>query len=188
MKVALFEVCRRPEVFKPNSEAIVLSACFESLGIDLALYSNDAYWTDRPKAGSVIDKEIIGRCLEDPDLSVVHFAVHGSATALILGWEGDLGQRVEANLLTGPQIRAMSGFRNRLIVSGACGSGGLADDFLSAGADALLAPDLAVPWRNLGAFFRLFYGSIKAGTTPQVALESARSGYPEFGSYRIHAR
>ena len=47
MKVALFEVCRRPMVPKENTEAIILSTCFKELGIEFELYSNDEYWSDR---------------------------------------------------------------------------------------------------------------------------------------------
>ena len=187
MKVALFEVCRRPEVFKPNTEAIVLTECFTNLGVEFELYTNDGYWADRPKAGAALDREIIRKCLEDQNIDIVHFAVHGGPTGLVLKWNGPLNNRVAADVLTGAEIRGMRGFRNRLIVSGACGSAGLAKDFLAAGATAFVAPDFAIPWENLGMLFQSFYASLKSGSTVEAALSSAVSGHPDLASYRVYA-
>ena len=187
MKVVLFEVCRSPEILKPNTEAIVLSKCFASLGIEFELYTNDGFWADRPKAGSTIDEALIRKCLDDPNLTVVHFAVHGCSTGLVLKWDGPLNQRVKADVLTGDQIRGMKGFRNRLVVSGACDSAILAEDFLAAGATAFVAPDFPLPWEDLGDFFQSFYGSLKEGSTVERALNSAVSDYPELARYRVYS-
>jgi hypothetical protein len=189
MKVVLFEVCRSPEVFKPNTEAIVLSKCFTSLGIEFELYTNDGFWADRPKAGSTIDGALIRKCLDDPNLNVIHFAVHGCPTGLVLKWDGDgpIDQRVAADVLTGAQIREMKGFRNRLVVSGACESAILAKDFLAAGATAFVAPDFPPQWEDLGVFFQSFYGSLKEGSQVERALSSAVSDYPKLARYRVYS-
>jgi hypothetical protein len=188
MKVALFEVCRRPEVSKPDTEAMVLTKCFANLGVDFKLYTNDGVWADRPKAGSAVDREIIRKCLDDPSVDIVHFAVHGGPTGLVLKWGGPIANRVPADVLTGAEIRGMREFRNRRIVSGACDSAGLADDFLAAGATACVAPDFQIPWKNLGILFQSFYASLKSGSTVEAALSSAVSGHPDLASYRVYSR
>ena len=101
MKVALFEVCRRPEILKPNTEAILLSECFKNLGIRFDLYTNDGYWEGRLKAGAVVDKDLIQKVLINSGIDVVHFAVHGGPSGLILRWGGPIDQRVEVDVLTG---------------------------------------------------------------------------------------
>ena len=101
MKIVLFEVCRRPEVLKPNTEAIVLTECFANLGIEFELYTNDGFWADRPKAGSTVDREVIRKCLGDPSVDIVHFAVHGGPTGLVLNWSGSINDRVRRDVLTG---------------------------------------------------------------------------------------
>jgi hypothetical protein len=57
--VVIFEVCRRPEINKANNEALVLSRCFAKLGVEFELYTNDQIWADRPKAGFVVDRDLI---------------------------------------------------------------------------------------------------------------------------------
>jgi hypothetical protein len=187
MKVAIFEVCRRPEVLKPNTEAILLAQCFTTLGVPFDLYTNDGFWADRPKAGSIIDRELIRERLGDPSIDVAHFAVHGDSKGLALKWSGPIGDRVAVDVLTGPEIRAMEGFRDKLVVSGACSSAWLADDFLAAGATAFVAPQIEIPWKNLGIFFQSFYASIKAGSSAESSLKSAVSTYPELSSYRVYS-
>jgi hypothetical protein len=190
MKVTLFEVCRSPEILKANTEAIVLSECFASLGIEFELYTNDGFWADRPKSGSTISRDIIQNCLDDPKIDVVHFAVHGDPKGLVLEFDDRpiSWQRSPTDVLTGAQIRGMTGFRHRLVVSGACGSAFLAEDFLAAGATAFVAPDIEIPWRDLGIVFHAFYASLKAGLTAEVALGSALSGHPRLAdSYRVYS-
>ncbi len=187
MKVAIFEVCRRPEVGKPNTEAMILSQSFTSLGVAYDLYTNDAFWTDRPKAGSIVDRELIREKMSDPGITVAHFAVHGDATGLVLKWSGPIDAREAVDVLTDPEIRAMEEFHDKLVVSGACVSAGLADAFLAAGARAVVAPRVDILWKNLGRFFQLFYASLKAGLSPAVALAAAVSAYPELSSYRVYS-
>ena len=187
MKVALFEVCRRPDVLKPDTEAQVLSECLAHLRIAFELYTNDGFWADRPKAGSVLDRDRIRQCLDDPHIDIVHFAVHGGPTGLVLKWKGPLSRRVAADVLTGAEIRRMREFRNRLVVSGACGSAGLAEDFLAAGAAAFVAPDVEIPWKDLGILFQAFYAALKRGATAKRALGSAVAKHPELSSYRVYA-
>jgi len=188
MKVAIFEVCRRPEVSKPNTEAIVLSRCFSDLGVEFELYTNDGIWAERPKAGSIVDRNLIKNRLSDSDIDVAHFAVHGSPEGLVLNWSGPCHNRIAADILTGPEIRAMEEFRGKLVVSGACGSASLASDFLSTGASAFVAPQVEIPWKNLGIFFQAFYAALQAGSTAEVALRSAILDNPELTSYRVYSR
>jgi CHAT domain len=187
MKIALFEVCRRPEVLKQSTEAIVLTECFTNLGIEFELYTNDGYWADRSKAGSTLNREIIRKCLGDQNVDIVHFAVHGGPTGLALKWSGPINNRVAVDVLTGSEIRGMKEFRDRLIVSGACGSAELAKDFLAVGATAFVAPDLEIPWKNLGMLFHSFYESLKSGSTVEASLASAVSGHPDLASYRVYS-
>jgi hypothetical protein len=187
MKVLLFEVCSRPEILKPNTEAMVLSQCFANLGIEFELYSNDGFWTDRPKAGATINRDLIQHRLGDSSIDVVHFAVHGTRMGMILKWGGPINKRFAVDVLAAPEIRAMGEFHNKLVVSGACSSAWLANDFLCAGATAVVAPEAAIPWKNLGIFFQSFYSLLKAGSAVKVALASAISGHPELASYQVYS-
>ncbi len=186
MRVAIFEVCRRPEIPKANTEAVVLSRCFERSGVAYDLHSNDGIWQNHATAVACIDRAQIGGALRDPAVTAVHFATHGDATGLILQWGGPIGARVPTDTLTGLEIRAMDGFRGRLVVSGACGSAHLASDFLAAGATAFVAPDVEIPWKNLGLLFESFYTSLRDGMKAEDALTSAVSGRAELASYRVY--
>jgi hypothetical protein len=50
----------------------------------------------------------------------------------------------------------MREFMGKLVVSGACGSASLADDFLVARAKAFVAPLFEIQWKNLGLFLSHF--------------------------------
>lgn len=188
MKVALLEVCRRPEIPKVSTEAIVLNRAFEDIGIDFDLYSNDQYWTKRRKAGQVVSMEIIAILARDPLIDVIHFAMHGSESGLILSWSGSINERAPERIL-GP-LEIMEGPRlgGKLIVSGACQSAHLADEFIAAGARAVVAPSIDVPWMNLGAFFKSFYSHLFGGLDAIQSLELAKTPFPELESYRLVGR
>ncbi len=188
MKVAIFEVCRRPEVPKANTEAQVLSQCFARMGVEFALHSNDAIWADHPNRISPTDREQIRTVMRDPQVTVTHFATHGDATGLILQWGGPIGERVPTDVLSGPEIRTMDVFRDKIVVSGACGSAHLASDFLAAGAAAFIAPDVEIPWKNLGVLFEAFYASLRTGLSAERALASAVVGHDELASYRVYSK
>jgi hypothetical protein len=188
MKVAVFEVCRRPEVPKANSEAKILHDCFLQLGINFDLYTNDGFLGDYPKTGENIDREIIAAALSDPQIDVVHFAVHGQpGVGLVLKWSGPIGQREVANTLTGAEIRQMSISQNKLVVSGACESSSLAQDFIFAGAKAYVSPRFEIPWAYLVLMFQTFYAALQSGATTEAALAQAVANYPELASYEVHS-
>jgi diadenosine tetraphosphatase ApaH/serine/threonine PP2A family protein phosphatase len=188
-KVALFEVCRTPEVSKPNSEAIVLSKCFTDLRIHFELHSNDKHWAGEPEVGKVVNRDVIQQRLGDPEIriNVVHFALHGDPEGLVLEWNGPIGARFPYDVLKGFEIKRMGVFHGKLVVSGACASAGLAEAFVTAGA-TYVAPEEAVEWNDLGVFFQSFYSSLATGETAQAALALAISGHPELASYHIYSR
>jgi hypothetical protein len=176
-------------VLKENTEAMVLSASFKELGIELELHSNDDYWRERDKAGAVVSRDLIRTRLMDPATDVVHFAIHGGTEGFVLDWSGPIENRVPADILRPEEIRAMDA-TNKLIVSGGCRTGHLADEFLAAGARGFVAPEIEVPWAHLGAFFRSFYGSLKEGAEAGSAVANALDSFPEFKKfgYRLHER
>lgn len=188
MKVAIFEVCRRPEVPKANTEAQVLSQCFARMRVEFALHSNDAIWADHPSQIARTDRDQIRTAMRDPQVTVAHFATHGDATGLILRWGGPLDDRVPTDVLAGSEIRAMDVFHDKLVVSGACGSAHLAADFLAAGATDFIAPDVEIPWKHLGVLFESFYTSLRTGASAHQALASAVVGHDELASYRVYSR
>ena len=184
MRVAIFEVCRRPEVLKGDTEAAILSTCFPKLGIAYDLISNDGIWAGRSQWG-VVNRATMRRVLSDSRISVVHFAVHGAPDGLVLRWGGPLVDREARDVLTAAQIARLRIFRDRLVVSGACSSVALAGAFLTAGASAFIAPEDEIPWGNLAAFFRAFYRSLAKGSGLEHALAGAINGRPELRSYRV---
>lgn len=187
MKVAILEICRRPEVLKENTEAKILSTCFQQLSIDFDLYSNDDFWADRPKAGTIVDRDVIAATLIDPEIDVVHFAVHGGPTGLVLKWSGPIGQREVIDTLNGSEIRQMCVSHDKLIVSGACESSNLANDFISAGAKAYVSPKKEIPWIHLGLMFKIFYSSLQSGATIEDALAQAVANHKELESYEVYS-
>jgi len=188
MKVAILEVCRRPEVPKANSEAKILHSCFQQLGIDFDLYTNDNFWADCPKAGENVDREVVSAVLRDPQIDVVHFAVHGEPHGgLVLKWSGTIAQRKVADTLSGAEIRQMRISQNKLVVSGACESSNLARDFIRAGAKAYVSPKFEIPWAYLGLMFQTFYAALQSGLTTEAALSQAVANYPELASYEVYS-
>ena len=187
MRVAILEVCRRPELPKKNTEAKVLSTCFKQLGIDFDLFSNDNHWANRPKAGVTVDRDIIAANLIDPQIDVVHFAVHGGPTGLVLKWSGPIEHREVTDTLTGNEIRQMGVSSDKLVVSGACASSSLANDFIFAGVKAYISPKHEIPWTHLGSMFQIFYSVLQFGAKTADALAQAMDKYPELASYEVHA-
>lgn len=188
MRVAILEICRRPEVPKANTEAKILSNSFQELGINFDLYSNDHFWADLPKTGAVVDRDVIAKTLSNPQIDAVHFAVHGGPDGLVLSWSGPIWQREAADTLTGAEIRQLVISSNKLVVSGACASSSLASDFILAGAKAYVSPKYAIPWTHLGLMFQTFYSAVRSGVTADAALAQAVANHPELTSYEVHSR
>lgn len=185
MRVALLEVCRRPEIPKTSTEAIVLSRVFKDIGIDFDLYSNDRYWYRRKSAGKVVSMELIATLAANPLIDVLHFAMHGNESGLILSWSGPLDERDPETILGPRNITEGPRLGGKLIVSGACQSAHLADEFIAAGARAVIAPSIDVPWMNLGAFFKCFYAHLFSGLEAAKCLELAKLPFAELASYRL---
>jgi len=185
MKVVILECCRSPEI-KKETEALLLSNFFTQQGIDYELHSNDQLWQERV----ILDKELLRLCLRKLDVGIVHLAMHGSKDGLVLKWSSteSISKRVAQELLTNSDIRAMSEWRRKMVVSGACCSAGLASSFLDAGATGVVAPENLIPWTNLGKFFSVFYQALFFGQDAASALTVAISQFPEFKSYRLYSR
>ncbi|HBE20027.1 MAG TPA: hypothetical protein DEG17_21300 [Cyanobacteria bacterium UBA11149] len=184
MKVAIFEVCRTPEI-KKKTEAVILTNFFSKHNIEYELYSNDYIWENT----TIIDKNFIELSLQKSDASIVHLALHGNDNSLILKWcnKEQIIKRIPEDILSNIDIKLMNGWRDKLIVSGACYSAQLADSFLEAGAMAVIAPKTAIPWTNLGKFFSIFYKSFLLDQNLIVALDLAKAHFPEFNSYYLYS-
>lgn len=183
MKVIILEVCRSPEIRK-ETEAVILSRLFTERNIDYELYSNDKVWPNQTQ----IDKEFIQRCLKKPENKVIHLAMHGDDYSFILRWSKDENFRARKpeETLTGSDIRQMTEWQGKLVVSGACNSSHLAKFFLEAGAKAIVAPEVPISWLNLGNFFSVFYQALFAGEEVTAALQLAVTQYPEYKNYKVH--
>lgn len=81
MKVAIFEVCRSPEI-KKKTESLILSNFFIKQAIDYKLYSNDGIWQKK----TVFDINLFKFYLKKLDFNIVHLAMHGTNDGLILQW------------------------------------------------------------------------------------------------------
>jgi len=187
MRIAIFEVCRSPEVAKWDTEGQVLRAGLQGAGLDHVLHSNDHCWNGVPGVRQRVGLAAISRAANGPGFDVLHFATHGTEAGLVLAWRGAPGARRPRTVLTPALVRERLHLRGQLVVSGACQSAHLADDFLAAGASAVVAPTVEVPWANLGAFFLAFYQGLAAGRTARGAMNAAKRPYPELASYRCHA-
>lgn len=187
MRVVIFEVCRRPEIRKENTEGTILRNWFSEIGIPHAVYSNDRFWGDFPLSGTAVSSGTISEALIGGGFTVVHFAVHGGTDGLVLEWSGPIDRREPRAVLAPHDISSMAReFGGRLVVSGACGSGALSVPFLAAGATGFVAPETAISWLNLAAFFEVFYSELNAGQGTQSSLSKARLLHPELGSYRYY--
>lgn len=182
IKVVIFEVCRSPEIRK-KTEALILSQMFSRQGIDYELYSNDGIWPNK----TIIDKDLIKCTLANPNVKIVHLALHGDDNGLVLKWSNAkrIRDRMPEDRLTAKEIKTSIEWKKKLIVSGACGSAILARFFLHAGAEAVIAPVIPIAWTNLAEFFGVFYTALFSGHDVAQALDVAITQFPEFRSYRV---
>jgi len=183
MRVLILEACRSPEVNKGLTESLVLSKLFSDNDIEYELYTNDGIWTNRIH----IDKALIRSRLKESPIDIVHFAVHGGAQGLVLKWsDADrIGNRIPLDLLTGSEIRLIRELQGKLIVSGACTSAQFANDFLAAGAHAVVAPLTEISWSKIGLFFKAFYLSYRLSKSAPDALNKAVEEFPQYDCYRV---
>lgn len=188
MRIAIFEVCRSPEVVKWDTEGQVLRAGLQAAGLAQVLHSNDHCWRGVPGVRQRVGLAAICRAANGSRHDCLHFATHGTEAGLVLAWRGAPGARVPRTVLTPSLVRERLRMDGQLVVSGACQSAHLADDFLAVGASAVVAPLVEVPWAHLGGFFLGFYLGLAAGRTPRSAMNTAKRPYPELASYRCFAR
>lgn len=186
MRIAIFEVCRSPEVAKRDTEGQVLRAGLQVAGLAHVLLSNDQCWRGVPGVLPWTGLADLYSALHGPCFDVLHFATHGTEEGLVVSWQGPLGERRPHTVLTPTLVREHLRLDGQLVVSGACQSAHMADDFLAAGASAVVAPGEEVPWANLGAFFLGFYQGLAAGLAPRTAMSEAKQPYPELASYRCY--
>ena len=81
----------------------------------------------------------------------------------------------------------MEGWQGRMVVSAACESAPLSDAFLAAGATAVVAPTVRIPWVRLAGFFGAVYENlIDASRQLEEIVETEKSRYPELDSYEVY--
>jgi CHAT domain-containing protein len=185
MKVAIFDVCRSPEI-KKETEALILSSFFNQEKIDYEVYSNDGIWLNK----KVLNKDLIRQHLKQSDAEIIHLAMHGDNQGLILKWSKaqEIKERVPEDVLTSLDIKTTSEWQGRVVVSGACSSAQLSRFFLEAGATGVIAPSTPIPWLNLGRFFQVFYQALFSSQPTRSALALAIAQFPKFNSYQVYSR
>lgn len=185
MNVAIFEVCRNPEIRK-QTETLLLSQAFERLGIPCQVYSNDGIWQRR----TFLNRSLLQKSLTEDTVDVVHLALHGDREGLVLGWSKaeKIRDRRPQTRLSPNDIEIMTQWRGKLIVSGAASVYPLAESFLNAGASGVVVPERSISYQNLIPFLEGFYGKIAARQSPQTALDSAIRQFPDLQSFRLLSR
>ena len=111
--------------------------------------------------------------------------MHGFEQGLALSWSDPprIQERAVTNWLTPEEIRTMTGWHSKLIVSGACKSAFIAGVFLDAGAAGVIAPRESISWANLGDFFQSFYIKLYTGRTARASLAEAITKFPEYKNF-----
>ena len=182
MKVAIFEVCRNPEIEK-QTETLMLSQAFERAGIDCQVYSNDGIWGRR----TFLNRSLLQKCLGEGDIDVVHVALHGDRDGLVLGWSKveKIRDRRPQERLSPNDIEMMPQWRGKLIVSGAASVYPLADAFLKAGVSGVLVPERSISYQNLVPFLEILYSKLAKRQSPQNSLDMAIRQFPDLQSFRF---
>ncbi|MCC5896452.1 MAG: hypothetical protein JJU32_00860 [Phormidium sp. BM_Day4_Bin.17] len=185
MNVAIFEVCRNPEIRK-QTETLLLSQAFERLGIPCQVYSNDGIWQRR----TFLNRSLLQKSLTEEAVDVVHLALHGDRDGLVLGWSNaeKIRDRRPQERLSPSDIESMTPWRGKLIISGAASVYPLADSFLTAGASGVIVPERSISYQNLVPFLEEFYGRIANRQAPQTALDSALRQFPDLQNFRFLSR
>ncbi|NMG57738.1 hypothetical protein E1H12_04145 [Geitlerinema sp. P-1104] len=185
MNVAIFEVCRNPEIRK-QTETLLLSQAFERLRIPCQVYSNDGIWQRR----TFLNRSLLQKSLTEDTVDVVHLALHGDREGLVLGWSQaeKIRDRRPQTRLSPSDIESMTQWRGKLIVSGAASVYPLAESFLNAGASGVVVPERSISYQNLIPFLEGFYGKIASRQSPQPALDSAIRQFPDLQSFRLLSR
>ncbi len=182
MNVAIFEVCRNPEIRK-QTETLMLSQAFERLGIPCQVYSNDGIWDRR----TFLNRSLLQKCLGDESVDVVHLALHGDRDGLVLGWSKaeKIRDRRPQDRLSPQDITQMSQWRGKLVVSGAASVYPLADAFLNAGASGVVVPERSISYQHLVPFLEILYSKLANRQSPRNSLDSAIRQFPDLDSFRF---
>lgn len=185
MKVAIFEVCRNPEIQK-QTETLMLSQAFERAGIDCQVYSNDGIWDRR----TFLNRSLLQKCLSEAGVDVVHLALHGDRDGLVLGWSNaeKIRDRRPQERLSPNDIEIMTQWRGKLIVSGAASVYPLADAFLKAGVSGVLVPERSISYQHLVPFLEVVYRKLASRQSPRNALDIALRQFPDLNSFRLLSR
>ncbi|MBO9998794.1 MAG: hypothetical protein J7641_07250 [Cyanobacteria bacterium SID2] len=185
MKVAIFEVCRNPEIEK-QTETLMLSEFFKRSGIPCNVYSNDGIWTQR----TFLNRSLLQKCLTEAGLSVVHLALHGDRNGLVIRWSNaeKIRDRRPQDLLSPSDIEMSGEWRDKLVVSGAYSAAQLADSFLKAGVTAAVFPEHPISYQHLVPFLEVFYGKLAAGQSVRVAMNAGVEKFPDLKSFKIFSR
>ena len=167
-----------------DAEAAALVGVFARYGYRWKVHSNDPAWPEPawPTRAS------ISLSIERFDPTFVHFALHGVEQGLVLRARERLGSRDE-DILAWSDIEEMSVWKEKIVVTGACGALPYASSFLNAGALAVVAPNLPINWGNLCHFFRIFYSNLLDGNSIGEALSAtklyARVHYRKYDSMGV---
>ncbi|MFO8038199.1 MAG: hypothetical protein R6U67_01975 [Sodalinema sp.] len=185
MNVAIFEVCRNPEIRK-QTETLMLSQAFERLSIPCQVYSNDGIWDRR----TFLNRSLLQKCLGDESVDVVHLALHGDRDGLVLGWSKaeKIRDRRPQDRLSPQDIEMMSQWRGKLVVSGAASVYPLADAFLNAGASGVVVPERSISYQHLVPFLEILYSKLANRQSPRNCLDIAIRQFPDLQSFRLLSR
>lgn len=185
MKVAIFEVCRNPEIEK-QTETLMLSQAFDRLEIDCDVYSNDGIWRQR----TFLNQSLLRNCLSSSGLNVVHLALHGDNKGLVMRWSKaeKIRDRRPQETLSRSNIESMDEWRGKLVVSGASSTTAIAEAFLAAGAVGVLCPEHPISYQNLIPFLEIVYGQLAQRATVRSALDAGLAKFPDLKSFRLISR
>lgn len=177
-RIVIIEAAR---IFDAEVAAIV--GVFARHGCGWGVLSNDPLWP----GAAWPTREAIQAMIADQGPSHVHFATHADERGIHLRFtEGSTPSEMETSDVLGwDEVRAMSCWQGRVITTSACGSLAYADNFLGAGASAVVAPlDEELLWDRVCHFYRLFYTYVLSGRSleaaRQEALEHGGGYYREF--------
>jgi len=185
MKVIFLEVCRNPEINK-STDTRVVSEYLKSKSIEFDIYSNDGIWPNR----TALSRTVIASALERPGVKLVHLSAHGDQDGIVLTWTNaeKIRDRHPEIILTGRDIAAMPQWKDKIVVTASSTTTALVDDFLKAGALAVVSPDRTISWKHVNSFFESFYEGVASRLPIGKALAASVSKFPELQNITIHAK
>ena len=145
-KVLLFEVCPDPDM-QEETEARDLHYYFNKESVTFSIVTNDNRWPKQTK----LSKEIVEMKVKAENPEIIHLAIHGLDTGLVISSEGE-----KETILSVAEMEKMTIWKDKIVVSGACEGGKYTERLLARGAMFVLASERQIPWQNLGKFFTVF--------------------------------